>query len=78
MEVESNIVDDRGTGQPQAQEILRSFCENGFKGDDEKAGLVLGRPPEEIRDMIDGDVDVDDDLVMKVRGIAEERGIQLQ
>jgi len=78
MEVESKIVDDRGTDQSQAQEILRSFCENGFKGDDEKAGLVLGRPPEEIRDMIDGDVDVDDDLVMKVRGIAEERGIQLQ
>ena len=78
MEVESNIVDDRGTDQAQAQEILRSFCENGFEGDEDRAGLVLGRPPEEIRDMIDGDLDVDDDLVMKMRGIAKERGIQLQ
>jgi hypothetical protein len=78
MDLESNIVDDRGTDQDQAQEILRAFCDNGFDGDDEKAGLVLGRPPSEIREMLDGDLDIDDDLAMKVRGIAEERGIALQ
>jgi hypothetical protein len=78
MEVESNIVDDRGTGQDQAHEILKAFCDNGFNGDNEKAGLVLGRPPGEIREMLDGGLDIDDDLAMKVRGIAEERGIALQ
>jgi len=77
MEVESNIVDDRGTDHNAAKEILRSFRDNGFDGDDEQTGLVLGRPASEIRDMVDGDLVVDDDLAMKVRGIADERGIEL-
>lgn len=75
MEVESKIVENKDTDE---QEMLRSFCENGFDGDDEKTGLVLGRPASEIRDMIDGGVDIDHDLAMKVRGIAEERGIDLR
>ena len=69
MEVESNIVDDQGTDQGDAQEMLKAFRDNGFDGDDERTGLVLGRPPTEIRDMVAGDVDIDDDLVMKIRGM---------
>ncbi|HSU25830.1 MAG TPA: hypothetical protein VLI65_07610 [Pyrinomonadaceae bacterium] len=78
MDVESNIVDDQETSQADAQEMLKAFCRNGFEGDEEKAGLVLGRPASEIRDMVAGDVDIDDDLVMKMRGIAKERGFQLR
>jgi len=78
MDVESNIVDDQGTSQADAQEMLKAFCRNGFDGDEEKTGLVLGRPASEIRDMIAGDVDIDDDLVTKMRGIAKERGFQLR
>jgi hypothetical protein len=78
MDVESNIVDDQGTSPADAQEMLKAFCRNGFDGDDEKAGLVLGRPASEIRDMVAGDVDIDDDLVTKMRGIAKERGFQIQ
>jgi hypothetical protein len=77
MEVESNIVDDQGTDQADAQEMLKAFRDNGFDGDDEKTGLVLGRPSSEIRDMVAGDVDIDDDLVMKMRGIAKERGLEV-
>jgi hypothetical protein len=78
MDIESNIVDDAGTDQSDARDMLRAFCENGFDGDDERAGLALGRPASEIRDMVDGGLEVDDDLAMKVRGIAEERGIELR
>lgn len=78
MEVESNIVDDRGTDQGEAQQMLQAFVENGFEGDEERTGLVLGRPGNEIREMINGDIPIDDDMAMKVRGIADERGIQLQ
>jgi hypothetical protein len=78
MDVESNIVDDQGTSQADAQEMLKSFCRNGFDGEEEKAGLVLGRPASEIRDMVGGDVEIDDDLIMKMRGIAKERGLRLQ
>jgi len=77
MDIDQNVVDDSGTGQDDAQDMLRAFCENGFDGDDQQAGLVLGRPASEIREMIDGDLEIDDDLAMKARGIAQERGISL-
>jgi hypothetical protein len=77
MEVESNIVDDQGTDQSDAREMLKAFRDNGFDGDDERTGLVLGRPPGEIREMVAGDIDIDDDLVMKMRGIAKERDLQI-
>jgi hypothetical protein len=78
MEIESNIVDDRGTDQSEAQDMLRAFRDNGFEGDDGRTGLVLGRPSGEIHQMVGGDLEIDDDLVEKVRGIAEERGIDLR
>jgi len=77
MDIEENIVDDNGTDQGEAREMLRSLRDNGFDGDDERAGQVLGRPANEIREMLAGDVDIDDDLAMKVRGIAQERNIAL-
>jgi hypothetical protein len=77
MDLENNIVDDEGTGQDEAREILQSFCDNGFGGDDGRAGLALGRPASEIREMLSGETAIDDDLVMKARGIAKERGLDL-
>lgn len=74
---DGNFVDDAGTDQQGARDILRAFCDNGFDGDAEQAGLVLGRPASELREMLGGDTDVDDDLVMKARGIAQERGIDV-
>ena len=74
MEVENNIVDDAGTGQDDARKLLREFCDSGFNGDQERAGLVLGRPATELREMLDGQLEIDDDLMMKLRGISKERG----
>ena len=75
MDIDQNIVDDEGTGQDEARETLSAFCEDGFGGDTEKAARALGRPPTEIREMLDGNQQIDDDLLMKIRGIAKERGI---
>ena len=72
-----NIVDDAGTYQNGARDILQAFCDNGFSGDVDKAGLALGRPAGELNEMLDGDAEVDDDLVMKARGIANERGFEI-
>ena len=77
MDINNNIVDDAGTDQDQARDILQAFCNNGFDGDMEKAGLALGRPAGELNEMLDGDTAVDDDLVMKARGIANERGFNI-
>lgn len=72
-----NIVDEKGTTQEDARNILENFCLNGFD-DVEEAALVLGRPAEELTDFINGDQVIDDDLIMKVRGIAQERAIEIE
>ena len=77
MNKSENIVDDNGTTQDEAQELLENFCRDGFENDLNEAALVLGRPREELVDFLSGDEVIDDDLVMKMRGIAQERGIEI-
>ena len=74
MEIEKNIVDDTGSGQDEARMMLREFRDNGFTGDVERAAVALGRPSSEINEMLSGQLEIDDDLVMKLRGISQERG----
>lgn len=38
---------------------------------------VLGRDGVDIQEMLDGDLPIDEDLEMKMNGIAEERGISI-
>src|SRR4051812_3694000 len=56
---------------------LRALCDNGFGGDMSAAALVLGRDEELLTDMLNGNTEVDEDLIMKIHGLAEERGIDL-
>ncbi|MEP6569922.1 MAG: hypothetical protein ABJC10_09125 [Acidobacteriota bacterium] len=75
---ESNIViDDHGTDQIEAAKILRSIRDAGFDSSNEKLALVLGRPTEEIAAWASGSGIIDGDAVMKARGLARERGIQI-
>ena len=71
-------VDDQGTDQEEAQNILATVRDEGFDGDDEKLARALGRSAEQIEAMIEGDETIDDDIVMKARGIAQNRGIELE
>ena len=71
-------VDDRGTSEAGGREILKRLRDQGFEADDEKLAVALGRPVEEVQGwMTGGDEPVDDDIVMKARGIAKERGIEI-
>jgi hypothetical protein len=72
-------VDDRGTSEAGGREILKRLRDEGFESDDTKLAVALGRPVEEVQGWMAGDADepVDDDIVMKARGIAKERGIEL-
>jgi len=74
----SQAVDDRGTGQSEGRAILKRLRDNGFDSSDEKLALALGRPVEEITAWTSGAEIVDDDVIMKARGIAQERGIDLE
>ena len=65
------------TPENDGRNLLSAFCENGFEWDLSAVSLVLGREQPELQQMLDGELEVDDDLEMKIRGIANERGIEL-
>ncbi|HEY0101826.1 MAG TPA: hypothetical protein VGB76_23065 [Pyrinomonadaceae bacterium] len=76
-----HAVDDRGTSETGGREILKRLRDEGFEADDEKLAVALGRPIEEVQGWMAGggsDEPVDDDIIMKARGIAKERGIALE
>ena len=71
-------VDDKGTDQQEAQDILATLRDQGFDSDNEKLAVALGRSSEQVQAMISGAETIDDDVVMKARGIALNRGIQVE
>jgi hypothetical protein len=72
-------VDDRGTNQAEGRALLKRLRDNGFDSSDEKLAVALGRPIEEVEAWTgEGDEVVDDDVIMKARGIATERGIEIE
>jgi hypothetical protein len=77
-DVADNIVDDRGTGQKKAARILRNLRDRAFEASDEKLALALGRPVSEVAAWNAGSEIIDDDVVMKARGIAMHRGVHVE
>jgi hypothetical protein len=74
----SQAVDDRGTSETEGRDLLTRLRDAGFQGNDEKFAVALGRPIEEVTQLLNGAATVDDDVVMKARGIAKERGIEIE
>lgn len=73
----TNQVDDRGTSEGEGRALLKHLRDAGFEGSDEKLAIALGRPLEEVEGWMSAAGPVDDDVVMKARGIAKERGIEI-
>ena len=73
-----NVVDDRGTGQQKAARMLRNLRDRAFESSDEKLAVALGRPVEEVTAWNFGRELIDDDVVMKARGIALNRGVHIE
>lgn len=71
-------VDDRGTSQTEGRALLKKLRDEGFDASDERLAVALGRPVEEVSAWTGGAEPVDDDVVMKARGIARERGITIE
>jgi hypothetical protein len=74
---QENLVDDQGTSEHEGRAILKNLRDAGFQGSDEKLAVALGRPLEEVQGWMRGAEFVDDDVVMKARGIATERRIEI-
>jgi hypothetical protein len=73
-----HIVDDRGTGQEKAARMLMKLRDRAFDASDEKLAIALGRPVDEITGWSAGHELIDDDVIMKVRGIAMHRGVAIE
>lgn len=74
----SQAVDERGTSEAEGRALLQRLRDAAFEGSDEKFAIVLGRPAEEVSEMISGAATIDDDIVMKARGVAKERSIEIE
>jgi hypothetical protein len=71
-------VDDKGTDQTGAREIIKNLCDRAFDADANKAAVALGRSTEQVQSVLSGEEPADDDLVMKARGIAINRGVEVE
>lgn len=70
-------VDDKGTDQQEAKRMLTALRDRGFDGENEKFAVALGRSIEQVEAWMNGIETIDDDVVMKARGIALNRGIEV-
>ena len=75
---QANAVDDQGTSEDEGRALLKRLRDAAFDRSDEKLALALGRPAEEVQGWMSGSEPVDDDVVMKARGIATERGTEIE
>jgi hypothetical protein len=73
-----NPLDDRGTDAAGGLALLRRLRDAGFESDNEKYAVALGRPVEEVEAWMEGTEPPDDDIIMKARGIAKERGVEIE
>ena len=71
-----HVIDDQGTDQFEAAQILRQIRDGAFEASDEKLALALGRPTEEIEQWTSGVGLIDGDVVMKARVLAIQRGLE--
>lgn len=70
-------VDDKGTDQEEAKRMLVALRDRGFEGDNKQFATALGRSIEQVEGWLDGTETIDDDVVMKAKGIALNRGVSL-
>lgn len=77
MSPQENKLDEQGTTVGQARAMLQKLRDDAFEASDEKVAIALGRTEQEVTDTLSGSAEFDDDLLMKVRGLAQQRGIDL-
>ncbi|HYO64254.1 MAG TPA: hypothetical protein VER08_11530 [Pyrinomonadaceae bacterium] len=71
-------LDSEGLDETGGRALLRRLRDQGFEADDLKLSVALGRPVEEVQGWMEGHEPPDDDIIMKARGIAKERGIEIE
>jgi hypothetical protein len=78
MQPEAGKLDDQGTTAGDAARMLQNMLKDGFEGDVKLLAIAMGRSQEEIEHALSGNAEAfDDDMVMKMKGIAKERDIKI-
>jgi hypothetical protein len=78
MQPETGKFDSDGTTAGTAAQMMQKLLNDGFERDVKLLAISLGRSQEEVEHALSGNAEAfDDDLVIKMRGIAKERGIEL-
>lgn len=77
-EEQSYEIDDRGTDQSKAVQILTRIKDEAFDSSDEKLALALGRPVDEIQAWTRGEQMIDSDVLMKARALSLVRGLTVE
>jgi hypothetical protein len=78
MRNDDNVVDDRGNSQKEAIAILRNLRDHGFASSNEQLATALGRSAGQVKGWLEGIEQVDDDVVMRARGIAQARDVRIE
>ena len=73
---EIDAIDDQGTSQEEATEILQILRDEVFDSSDEALALALGRTPQEVKAWFSGNEPIDADVLLKARALAIERGVE--
>ena len=73
-----DMTNGNDTGGDDARSLLQNLRDAAFGGNVGETAMVLGRTPEEIEGILNGSEILDDDLEMKIRGIAQERGVTVE
>lgn len=71
-------IDDRGTDQSEAVQVLTRIKDEAFDSSDQKLALALGREANEIEAWTRGEQIIDSDVLMKARRLALERGLRIE
>jgi len=77
LSADDDVTDLSRTSPEESREMLQAFCDNGFDGSIGATALAVGRDDDEIGEFLTGENEVDDDLLMKIRGIAQQRHIDI-
>jgi hypothetical protein len=75
---QENVVDDQGTTQDQARSLLQNLRDEGFDSSNERLAIALGRSVEQVEGWLNGTEEIDDDVIMKARGIATNRDVEVE
>jgi hypothetical protein len=75
---QENVVDDQGTTQDEARSILETLRDQAFASSNEQLATALGRSVEQVEGWLDGTEEIDDDAIMKARGITNNRDVDVE